>query len=127
MTPEQSMQAAMAETGLPGGHWPYTCAADVFVGWRPAGDRFTPAGKGPVRVAVRYDIVLCARRGAQGTAQAEAARFALYGALRKHGFRLVDNGPEEYEPKTEMFYWPVTAEKGFGVDAIAQPYDVKEV
>lgn len=125
MTPEESLERVLRAAGLEGGHWPYTRSADVFAGWRPAEDSVPerPSGR-RVRIRVTYDIVLCHRRGAQK--KAEAARFALYRALETAGWTLCDTGPEVYTAQTEMFYWPVTAARGFGLDADGQPYDLTD-
>lgn len=123
MTPEQSIEAAVRAAIPASGHWPYTRDADVFCGWRPAQDRTASASDRPTRCAVRYDLILCHKRGAEG--DAERARFALYGALRAAGWRITDTGPEAYAAQTQMFYWPVTVERGFGLDADGQPYDLR--
>lgn len=123
MTPEDSIRQAV-ETACPAcGHWPYTRSADVFCGWRPEGDRMSDAANRPVRCMVSYDLVLCYRRGAEHDAQ--RTRFALYDALRRAGWRIRDNGPEAYTDKTDMFYWPIVVERGFGMDDAGQPYDLR--
>lgn len=122
MTPEQAIERAVRAAGLPCGHWPYTCAASVFIGWRPAQDVMSSASNRPTRVRVRFDLVICHRRGADF--EAETARFTLYRALENAGFTVEATGPETYTDATEMFYWPVTASRGFGLDAAMQPYDL---
>lgn len=122
MTPEQAIARAVRAAGLPCGHWPYTCDANAFIGWRPARDRMDSASNRATRVRVQFDLILCHRRGAQ--LEAERARFLLYRALDDAGFTVEDTGPEAYTEATEMFYWPVTASRSFGLDAERTPYDL---
>ncbi len=122
MTPEESIKRAATAACPDGGHWPYTEDADIFVGWRPAGDSYERASSRRTRVKVTYDIALCYKRGAQEAA--EAARFALHRALDDAGWTIQDCGPEAYNAATEMFLWPVTAARSFGLDQNGQPYDL---
>ena len=122
MTPENSIENAVGAVGIPCGHWPYTKRADVFCGFKSVGDTFDRASGRRLRVAVRYELVLCHKRGAED--EAERMRFALYEALNRAGWTLVDNGSEVYEEQTEMFYYPMTVSRGFGLDADGQPYDL---
>lgn len=124
MTPEESIKRAVCATGLPCGHWPYTKSASVFAGWRPARDAFDRASGRRMRVAVRYDLVLCFKRGMED--EAERKRFALYGALNRAGWALEETGPEAYMEASEMFYWPLTVTRSFGLDQDGQPYDLTE-
>lgn len=124
MTPEESIARAVENAGLPCGHWPYTRSANVFAGWRPARDAFDRVSGRRMRTSVRYDLVLCFKRGMED--EAERKRFALYDALNRAGWALEDAGPEAYMEATEMFYWPVTVTRSFGLDAYGQPYDLTE-
>ena len=58
-------------------------------------------------------------------AEAERVRFALYEALRAAGWAVTGTGPETYVAEQKRHYWPVTAERGFAIDANAQPVDVR--
>lgn len=124
MTPEESIGRALESVGVPCGHWPYTDRLDgVVIGYRPRADDFgQSAGNRPVRVQVTYDLVIIRTRDA--LKKAETTRFALYDALRKAGWRLGDLGPETYVAEQKRHYWPLSATRGFGLDANGQPYDL---
>lgn len=124
MTPEECIGRALKGVGVPYGHWPYTAKLDgVAIGYRPRADDFGPsAGNRPMRVRVTYDLVVIRTRDA--LSEAEKARFALYNALRKAGWTLDALGPETYVAEQKRHYWPLSATRGFGVDADGQPYDL---
>lgn len=124
MTPEQSLERAVRAAGIPYGHWPYTQRLEgVAVGYRPREDEFPVSGGGrPLRVRVSYDLVVIRVPGA--VREAESARFALYQALRSAGWAITGMGPETYVAEQKRHYWPVTAVRGFGLDAQGQPYDL---
>ena len=126
MTPEESMEHAVAAVGVPYGHWPYTQHLDgIVIGYRPREDSIAASGANrPVRVRVSYDLVIVRTRSAK-QAEAERVRFALYEALRAAGWAVTGTGPETYVAEQKRHYWPVTAERGFAIDANAQPVDAR--
>ena len=125
MTPEQSIERAVRQVGVPCGHWPYTeRLTGVAIGWRPKMDSFSPgAGNRPLRVQVSYDVVIIRTRSAG--AEAERTRFALYRALRESGWAISSMGPETYIEEQKRHYWPLVASRGFALDADGQPYDLR--
>ena len=126
MTPEESMEHAVAALGVPYGHWPYTQHLDgIVIGYRPREDSFAVSGSNrPVRVRVGYDLVVVRSRSAK-QAEAERVRFALYEALRAAGWTVTGTGPETYVAEQKRHYWPVTAERGFTLDGNGQPADAR--
>lgn len=126
MTPEESMERAVAALGVPYGHWPYTQHLDgIVIGYRPREDSLAaPGGNRPVRVRVSYDLVVVRPRLSK-QAESERVRFALYEALRAAGWTVTDTGPETYVAEQKRHYWPVTAERGFALNKAGQPVDAR--
>lgn len=124
MTPEESIERAVRQVGVPCGHWPYTeRLTGVAIGWRPRMDSFSPcAGNRPLRVTVSYDLVVIRTRSA-GT-EAERTRYSLYRVLRESGWTIGSMGPETYVEEQKRHYWPLVAQRGFGLTADGQPYDL---
>lgn len=126
MTPEESMEQAVAALGVPYGHWPYTQGLDgIVIGYRPREDSLAVSGGNrPVRVRVSYDLVVVRTRSAKQV-EAERVRFALYEALRAAGWAVTGTGPETYVAEQKRHYWPVTAERGFALNRDGQPVDAR--
>lgn len=126
MTPEESMEKAVATLCVPYGHWPYTQGLDgIVIGYRPREDSIAASGGNrPVRVRVSYDLVVVRTRSAK-QAEAERVRFALYEALRAAGWAVTGTGPETYVAEQKRHYWPVTAERGFTLNRDGQPVDAR--
>lgn len=129
MTPEESMEKALAPLGVPFGHWPYTAGmGGVVIGYRPREDSFPQSASGRTcRVRVSYDLVIVRARTREAQAKAERTRFALYKALRAAGWAITGTGPETYVDEQKRHYWPVTAERGFALDRDGQPLDAREM
>lgn len=125
MTPEQDIARVITAVCPASGHWPYTQKAPIYIGFRPGEETFKPAGGRILRTDVRYDIVICAERGAaEGM---EAMRYSLYAALTAAGWTIEGNpGPEAYDAAAGLFMWPLTAVKGFGIAADGQPYGLRD-
>lgn len=126
MTPEESMERAVAALGVPYGHWPYTQGLDgIVIGYKPREDSLgVSGGNRPIRVRVSYDLVVVRPRMAM-QAEAERVRFALYEALRAAGWAVTGTGPETYVAEQKRHYWPVTAERGFALEENGQPVDAR--
>ena len=126
MTPEQDIERAIAEVCPDSGHWPYTRKSSLYVGFKPYQDGpFKFSGDRAVRVAVTYDVVVCADRSR--LSDAEVLRFALYKGLRDAGWALADNLPgyEIYNAQTQMYQWGFSVIKGFALDEYGQPQTVE--
>lgn len=112
MTPEQDIGRVIASVCEDSGHWPYTRDAELYIGFRPAGDGFSFAGDRIIRAKVSYDVVICARRGAMAE-KMEEMRYKLYDALLRGGWKFEgEPGPETYSDAHGLFMWPVTVSKG---------------
>lgn len=123
MTPEKDIETIVRGVWAQSGHWPFTAAAEVYIGYRPAQERMQMGSGRIVRIHAQYDIVIFARRGA-AQEDMERLRYALYAALIAGGWALAgDPGPETYNAKTEEFMWPVSAAKAFAVGADGMPED----
>ena len=121
MTPEADIGRVIAGVCPQSGHWPYTRAAGLYIGYRPAEESFQIAGDRIARAMVRYDIVICAARG-EAAARMEEMRYRLYAALLAAGWRFDGApGPESYSETHDLFLWPVTVIKGFMIDKNGQP------
>ncbi len=122
MRPEEDIARVVRSVCEQSGHWPYTADADVYIGFRPAGEELRSAANRTVDTQIEYDIVICGRRGA-ATAM-EEMRYRLYDALREAGWRLTQTpGPETYVAAHELFLWPLSAGKRFAMDKDGLPED----
>jgi len=121
VTPEKDIERVIASVHAASGHWPYTRDADLYIGFRPAGEALTLASDRVVRTRVSYDIVIAAKRGDMA-GRMEALRYKLYAALLRAGW-MIDGtpGPETYVAAHGLFLWPVTATKGFAMSAQGVP------
>ena len=121
MTPEMEIAAIIDSVCTDSGHWPYTRDSDLYIGFRPGPESFAMAANRPVRVQVRYDIVICAQRGGLAL-EMEKMRFKLYAALMQNGWAMDGNpGPETFDAKTKRFMWPLSCVKSFAISAEGEP------
>lgn len=121
MTPEKEMQAIAQSVCADSGHWPYTRASGLYIGYRPGAETLKAASDRTVRVLVRYDLVICAQRGELAN-EMETLRFKLYAALMAAGWQIDgEPGPETYDAKAGRFMWPVSAVKSFALRADGTP------
>lgn len=122
-TPEESLRRAASKVYATCGHWPVTYRTEAVCGWRPAGDACTRwAGDRPMRMETTYDMAIVCRRG---EARMGGRRYALYDALRREGWRIMDTGPESYDPKTDLFYWPMTVMRAWRIDEDGTPLPIQ--
>ena len=121
MTPEKEMETIVRAVCADSGHWPYTRDSALYIGYRPGPETLRAASDRTVRVQVRYDLVICAKRG-PAALEMEALRFRLYAALMAGGWQIDgDPGPETYDAKAKQFLWPVSAVKSFALRADGTP------
>lgn len=115
-SPEKHLEALIASVCPSSGHWPYTESAELYIGYRPAGEKLDYASDRALRTTLTYDVVIAARRG-PAAQRMEAMRYALYAALLAGGWRIVgDPGPESYIAAHELFLWPVTVSRSWLLD-----------
>lgn len=127
MTPEKDIETIVRSVCTDCGHWPYTRASDLFVGWKPAGDVIAQvASNRVVRMQVSYDLIVIGRRHGDTAYAMEKLRFDLYGALLAGGWKLDGPpGPETYDDRQQRFLWPISVSKGYMLDVQGQPADPK--
>lgn len=122
MRPEEDIERVVRSVCPQSGHWPYTADADVYIGFRPAGEALRSASDKTVDTQIEYDIVICGKRGAASAM--ESMRYRLYNALRAGGWRLTEKpGPETYVAAHELFLWPLSVVKRFMMGKDGLPED----
>ena len=123
MTPEKNIETIVRGVCLDSGHWPYTQKSDLFIGYKPAGETPMMASDRIMRMQVRYDLIIIARRSAKAC-EMETLRYRLYAALLRGGWKFDgDPGPETYDNQGDRFLWPVSVVKSFAIDSTGMPAD----
>lgn len=108
------------------GHWPHTTDADLYIGFRPAGESLVVSGNRVTATEVEFDIVIKTVQGR--SVEMETLRYGLYAALRENGWKLIgDPGPETYDFSEDMYMWPLTAGKRFYMDESGLPETIEEL